>query len=843
MDIDVFISYHTNSSLNIVKAIVNRLESEGIRCWYAPRDVKGLYSEDIVEAIESCRVFLLILNRPASESLDVVNEINLGIQRLRQHEDMAFIPFHVGDESKEMSRSLKYYVSALHWIDAMTPPIYARIDELAVRIGAVLSKPVTPGLSIPGTRGTAAGTELSGQKGTGAAETEYTLVSRFQEARDVFIGREAEIEAIGKYFDSGRKCVYLEGIGGIGKSEIAKQYAIRSRDRYDTVLFLQYKTDLESLIIDPDEVQITGFPEKTAEETESEYYRKKLAVIRRITDSRTLFIIDNFDVDRDPDLDEFTSGSAHVLITTRNAHPGAATVRVEAMRDPGAMTDLFERHYGSSVDDDQKESLIKIFELVDYHTYAVELIARQMNAGWLSADEMLGQLASGHYRDGGMESIEGRAGEGSAFDHLRAVFQISGLGEDDRKVLMELSLMGIGGVNGRVYKDWAQLPNMDTVQRLIRRSWVRRDASQRISLHPLVRDVVWSEFPPDLENCRGFLERMSDRLYKAWFASYAENRELIGCTMAVMEYFADKPGKTARIFYPLPNFMWQVGLFEDAWRYGESIYNDMIREQGEDSYDAANIAFGVASSYFNAGRERESVKWYRLAAESMEKSLDEPTGDMANAWVKYARCYTWDFMRDLDRAREYNEKALAMWDRILANFDEGRPVPDNVMGPLDRERAGRTRSLVFMEMGSIAREEGDYRKALEMAEKYGEELSKYESKESNNYTYYYMDKGICEYRLGLQEAGSGAGKEYLDAALEDMRTALTRNLDNRGEVAMDTVDCQEYVGDILTAQGNSAEALDAYLAADRMASALLGADSERACAIRVKMDSRDAAGM
>ena len=859
MDIDVFISYHTSSSLNIVKAIVNRLESEGIRCWYAPRDVKGLYSDAIVEAIDACRVFLLILNKPASESHDVVSEINLGIQRLRDHENMVFIPFHVGDESRDLSRSLRYYVGALHWIDALTPPIYARIDELAVKIGAYLGKPVTPGKGIPGSAVSGAGPSGADSPGSGAGSPagfgdaagkgsahagspgsapapDYHLVSKLPEPRDIFIGREAELEALRKSFDSGKRTVFIEGIGGIGKSEIAKQYAVRNRDRYDAVLFLRYKTDLESLIIDPDEVMITGFPEKTAEETETEYYRKKLAVIRRIADERTLFIIDNFDVDSDPDLAGFTEGRAHVIFTTRVAHPGYACVRVEAMRDDEAMVRLFEQHFGDSVPEEDKEALLTIFRLVDYHTYAIELIAKQMNAGWLSAPEMLEMLSSGQYRDGGMETIEGRAGEGSAFDHLKAVFSVSGLGEEEKQILRELSLLGIEGVNGRIFKEWAGLAGMDPVQKLIKRSWVRRDAAQRVSVHPLVRDVVWAEFPPDFDNCREFLERMAMRLYHAWFSPYKENRELIGCTLAVLEYFMDKPGKTARLFYPLPNFLWQVGLFEDAWNYGRRIYEDIRAEQGQNSYDAANIAFAVASSYFNGLRERESVEWYRIAAEEMEKSIGEPTGDMANAWNKYARCFTWDFMQDFDRAEEYMAKALSMWDTVLGHLKAGEPVPDNCMGPLDEKRAGMTRALVFMELGRLAQMKGDYALGLERAGTYGKELLKYDSEKSNNYTYYFIDCGVCKYHLALEAEDPEEKDKLLEAALGYMRTALDRNLESRGEVAADTVDCQEYVGDILTAQGNFAEALDAYLAADRMASALLGEDSPRAVEIRRKMD-------
>ena len=49
---DVLISYSSHDKLQ-ADAICNRLESRGIRCWIAPRDVGlGEYAENIVEAIE-----------------------------------------------------------------------------------------------------------------------------------------------------------------------------------------------------------------------------------------------------------------------------------------------------------------------------------------------------------------------------------------------------------------------------------------------------------------------------------------------------------------------------------------------------------------------------------------------------------------------------------------------------------------------------------------------------------------------------------------------------------------------------------------------------------------------
>ena len=91
MDIDIFVSHHTKSSLYIVEGIVNKLESVGIRCWYAPRNTEGTYASSISKAINSCKIFLLILNRPASESFHVLNEIDMVTKRLTRSEDVKII--------------------------------------------------------------------------------------------------------------------------------------------------------------------------------------------------------------------------------------------------------------------------------------------------------------------------------------------------------------------------------------------------------------------------------------------------------------------------------------------------------------------------------------------------------------------------------------------------------------------------------------------------------------------------------------------------------------------------------------------------------------------------------
>ena len=67
--------------------------------------------------------------------------------------------------------------------------------------------------------------------------------------QDFFVGRETELREIHHLLNENR-VLFLCGIGGIGKSELAKQYANQYQDSYDSVLFMPYLSDVNAMILD-----------------------------------------------------------------------------------------------------------------------------------------------------------------------------------------------------------------------------------------------------------------------------------------------------------------------------------------------------------------------------------------------------------------------------------------------------------------------------------------------------------------------------------------------------------------------------------------------------------------
>lgn len=130
---DVFISYSANDK-PIADAMCSTLESNGLQCWIAPRDIlPGMdWGGSIIDAIAAARVMVLVLSSNSNTSNQVKREVERAVNK-----DVIVIPFRIEDVS--LSKSLEYQLSSTHWMDAVTPPIEDHLQTLAEKIKQILA--------------------------------------------------------------------------------------------------------------------------------------------------------------------------------------------------------------------------------------------------------------------------------------------------------------------------------------------------------------------------------------------------------------------------------------------------------------------------------------------------------------------------------------------------------------------------------------------------------------------------------------------------------------------------------------------------------------------------------
>jgi hypothetical protein len=132
-EFDAFISY-ASADKTVADGVCAVLEAAGIRCWMAPRDISPgrEYAAAIIDAIDRCRVMVLIFSSNANDSPQVCREIERAASK-----GVTIMPLRI--EQIVPTKSMEYFLGDIHWLDAMTPPIENHLRQLAIAIKALLN--------------------------------------------------------------------------------------------------------------------------------------------------------------------------------------------------------------------------------------------------------------------------------------------------------------------------------------------------------------------------------------------------------------------------------------------------------------------------------------------------------------------------------------------------------------------------------------------------------------------------------------------------------------------------------------------------------------------------------
>ena len=190
-----------------------------------------------------------------------------------------------------------------------------------------------------------------------------------------FCGREEELVTLHELLSKQGK-VFLQGIAGIGKSELAKAYVKQYVKDYTNILYVTYTGNLKQDIARMD------FVDDLPNDSEEERFRKYNRFLRTLKED-TLLIIDNFNTTATQDslLSVVLKYRCHVLFTTRSRFDNYTYMNLEEISKKEVLLELMRYFY---TDAEQHRSIMEqIIETVHHHTLAVELAARLLETGIL----------------------------------------------------------------------------------------------------------------------------------------------------------------------------------------------------------------------------------------------------------------------------------------------------------------------------------------------------------------------------------------------------------------------------------------------------------------------------
>ena len=319
----------------------------------------------------------------------------------------------------------------------------------------------------------------------------------------ILVGREKELELLDKLIkDANEHCIFITGMGGIGKSALVREYLSAHKAEFDSILYLKYAGSLTDTITDDIHLSINTV-EKNDAETPEEYFQRKLRCISRLTaNTDSVLVIDNFPencaVSTAPVLAVFSK----VIFISRSSicFPSFTALNIEAIQSTAALRALFEGYMQKHIEQSESEYFENILEKIDNHTLALELIAKQIANSYLSIKEASSLVAEYGFSRMASEKIIYDKDMTVYYDTIgniiTALFIADNLSETKKMILKTVSLFDDCGIDVNMLQNMLALPAKDDINELKSAGWLQSDGSV-FSMHPVINEIVchlpWNE--------------------------------------------------------------------------------------------------------------------------------------------------------------------------------------------------------------------------------------------------------------------------------------------------------------------------------------------------------------
>lgn len=325
------------------------------------------------------------------------------------------------------------------------------------------------------------------------------------------IGRERETHLLEQWMlQSDRKCIFITGLGGIGKSTLVRGCLAKNKFQFGTVLYLYYNQSVQSMITD-DEQLCVNTVEKTEEETTSDYFHRKLIHLRKITaGTKTIVVIDNFDGTIEEDFLSILNIGWKVIVITRTEInlKEYDTIKVRAIQEKEDLYRLFTGNLGREITEKETTSLDSVIEWISGHTLTLELIAKQMARSYLTMEEAVGLAEKHGFAHIAPEKVDyvkdGHPYYEKISNIILALFSAGQMAFSKRSILKTVSFFRMPGVDIHILEKLLELDSKDEIHELKSEGWLMIE-NQKVFLHPVVREAIhqweWNQEYRDAAIC------------------------------------------------------------------------------------------------------------------------------------------------------------------------------------------------------------------------------------------------------------------------------------------------------------------------------------------------------
>ena len=360
-------------------------------------------------------------------------------------------------------------------------------------------------------------------------------------SKDYYISRADKVREIREKLEN-YHIAYLYGIGGIGKSETAREYAETYRNDYEVIHFTHYSIGLKETL---SSLNFINLDDKGFKFEERYNVRLNMLSKKEMYNSNTLLIIDNYNVA--PDSDKYKNNVAvmkdlkkldiHILFTTRTSHDDDnKKIDIEELSGDNLKQLFFAVNPKDSNSEERIKQVDELIETAFRHTLTVDLVAHQTvqieRYGKKTLADYITVLKNSGLNNEIKLSVYNNKDDNEkndiVYEHIKALFNFSSLTDKERYVMVNACLLPVSGMETAEFCEFIGLANYggggsasdwgedNTITNLVNSGWIKRvgENKERIALHPTISNVTVNELKPEItkDKCLNYVNNLSDIL-------------------------------------------------------------------------------------------------------------------------------------------------------------------------------------------------------------------------------------------------------------------------------------------------------------------------------------------
>jgi tetratricopeptide (TPR) repeat protein len=327
--------------------------------------------------------------------------------------------------------------------------------------------------------------------------------------RGTFIGRELDLQRLIDTLESANQVVLVNGLGGIGKTTLAKAYIQAKYSDFDNIAWINVLTnDIKQAFVNATYYhQALQNAKLTQGDTETRF-GAIIQVLHQLGGSKNLLVIDNAEDDIQQ-IDLPPTLNWKILLTSREHLAGYKTLPLDELSPQDALL-LFKTYYTGEAKD---QTLNDLLRAINYHTLVVELLAKTLENSddYFDLEELAEKLKNRKLDDKklqrAIETEHWDAKTTALFAHLSVTFDLGKIKENTYTiwVLKQFAALPPEPQPIKQLREWLKIDDFfreefDTAIKILHsKGWLRKTKNPKnetcYAIHRLVQDMVQYQHP------------------------------------------------------------------------------------------------------------------------------------------------------------------------------------------------------------------------------------------------------------------------------------------------------------------------------------------------------------